>query len=130
MLRGRREVVTAQERRAVPELVAYWFMELERVVATHAGRIWRDDWNRLTRGRPDRWAYILAQTGVMDDEAAARTRMQAVRAGTLPACQIPLPERCGNRRGERLELGAKGRIACADFDISKRRRLRFLGLRE
>jgi hypothetical protein len=44
-------------------------------VAIHAGRIWRDDWNRLTRGRPDRWVYILVQTTVMDDEVAARTRM-------------------------------------------------------
>jgi hypothetical protein len=63
LLRGRREVVTAQERRAVPELVAYWFVDGERVVATHAGRIWRDAWNRLNRGGPDRWAYVSVQTG-------------------------------------------------------------------
>jgi hypothetical protein len=99
LLRGRREVVTAQERRAVPELVAYWFMEVERVVATHAGRIWRDDWNRLTRGRPDRWAYVSVQTGLMDGEAAARTQMRAVRAGTLPAFHEPLP---GNAAGKGL----------------------------
>jgi len=92
LLRGRREVVTAQERRAVPELVAYWFVDGERVVATHEGRIWRDAWNRLTRGRPDRWAYVSVQTGPMDGEAAARTRMRAVLAGTLPAFQKPLPE--------------------------------------
>lgn len=72
----------------------------------------------------------MVQPGAMDGEAAARARMQAVQAGTWPAFQKPLPERRWKRRGERLELGAKGRIACADFDISKCRRLRFLGLRE
>jgi hypothetical protein len=34
----------------------------------------------------------LVQTGATDGEAAARIRMQAVLAGTLPAFQMPLPE--------------------------------------
>ena len=93
LLRVKREVVTAQGRRMVPELVAYWFVDSERVVATNSGRIWRDAWNRLTRGRPDRWAYVLVQTGAADGEAAALARMQAVLAGTLQTFQMPLSER-------------------------------------
>lgn len=92
MLRGRREVVTAQERRAVPELVAYWFVDGERVVATHAGRIWRDAWNRLNREARTVGLMCRCRRGPMDGEAAARTRMRAVLAGTLPAFQKPLPE--------------------------------------
>jgi EpsI family protein len=91
VLRVRREVVTARGRVAVPELVAYWFVDSERVVATSGGRFWRDAWNRLAHGRPDRWAYVLVQTGATDREAAALARMQAVLAGTLPAFQKPLP---------------------------------------
>jgi EpsI family protein len=93
LLRVKREVVTARGRAAVPELVAYWFVDGERVVATNSGRIWRDAWNRLTRGRPDRWAYVLVQTGAADGEEAALARMQAVLAGTLPAFQKPLVAR-------------------------------------
>ena len=93
VLRVKREVVTPRGRAAVPELVAYWFVDSERVVATNAGRFWRDAWNRLVRGRPDRWAYVLVQTGAADGEAAARARMQAVLTGTLPAFQKPLADR-------------------------------------
>ena len=85
--------MTPRGRAAVPELVAYWFVDSERVVATNAGRFWRDAWNRLVRGRPDRWAYVLVQTGAADGEAAARARMQAVLTGTLPAFQKPLADR-------------------------------------
>jgi hypothetical protein len=91
VLRVKREVVTARGRVAVPELVAYWFVDSERVVATNGGRFWRDAWNRLAHGRPDRWAYVLVQTGAGDGESAAMMRMQAVLAGTLPAFQKPLP---------------------------------------
>ena len=91
VLRVRREVVTPRGRVAVPELVAYWFVDSERVVATNGGRFWRDAWNRLAHGRPDRWAYVLVQTGAADGEAAALARMRAVLAGTLPAFQQPLP---------------------------------------
>ena len=91
VLRVKREVVTARGRTAVPELVAYWFVDGERVVATNGGRFWRDAWNRLARGRPDRWAYVLVQTGATDGEAAALARIQAVLDGTLPAFQRPLP---------------------------------------
>jgi EpsI family protein len=91
VLRVRREVITARGRVAVPELVAYWFVDAERVVATNSGRFWRDAWNRLAHGRPDRWAYVLVQTSATDGEAAALARMQAVLTGTLPAFQRPLP---------------------------------------
>jgi EpsI family protein len=93
LLRVRREVVTVRGRSSVPELVAYWFVDGERVVATNSGRIWRDTWNRLTRGRPDRWAYVLVQTGAADGEAAALARMEAVLAGALPTFQKPLVAR-------------------------------------
>jgi EpsI family protein len=91
VLRVRREVVTARGRVAVPELVAYWFVDAERVVATNSGRFWRDAWNRFAHGRPDRWAYVLVQTGATDGEAAALARVQAVLTGTLPVFQRPLP---------------------------------------
>lgn len=91
VLRVKREVVTPRGRVAVPELVAYWFVDAERVVATNSGRFWRDAWNRLAHGRPDRWAYVLVQTSATDGEAAALARMQAVLTGTLPAFQRPLP---------------------------------------
>jgi EpsI family protein len=91
VLRVKREVVTARGRVAVPELVAYWFVDSERVVATNGGRFWRDAWNRLAHGRPDRWAYVLVQTGATDGESAALARMQAVLAEALPAFQKPLP---------------------------------------
>ena len=91
VLRVRREVVTPRGRVAVPELVAYWFVDSERAVATNGGRFWRDAWNRLAHGRPDRWAYVLVQTGAAEGEAAALARMRAVLAGTLPAFQKPLP---------------------------------------
>ena len=91
VLRVKREMVTPRGRVAVPELVAYWFVDSERVVATNGGRFWRDAWNRLAHGRPDRWAYVLVQTSAADGEAAALKRMQAVLTGTLPAFQKPLP---------------------------------------
>ncbi|MBC7369185.1 MAG: EpsI family protein, partial [Undibacterium sp.] len=91
VLRVKREIVTPRGRVAVPELVAYWFVDSERVVATNGGRFWRDAWNRLAHGRPDRWAYVLVQTSATDGEEAALGRMQAVLAGTLPAFQKPLP---------------------------------------
>ncbi len=84
LLRVRREVQTPRGRAVVPQLVAYWFMHGDGVVATHGERLWRDAWNRVFRGRADRWAYVLMQTDAADGEAAALARMEAVLAATLP----------------------------------------------
>jgi hypothetical protein len=85
VLRISREVVDAQgERRRVPALFAYWFVGADAIEPTHAGRLWRTALNRL-RGRTDRWAYVVAQTLVLEDESAAFADLQAVLDGTLPA---------------------------------------------
>jgi EpsI family protein len=76
----------------VPELVVYWFVNGDRIVASHWERFAHDAWNRLFHARADRWAYVLMQTDASDGEAAALARMQAVLNETLPAFQ-----RVGNR---------------------------------
>lgn len=93
VLRVRREVTTGGARVVVPQLVAYWFVGGEAVVATHGRRLALDAWNRVTRARADRWAYVLLQTDASDGEAAALARMQAVLGDTLPAFQLPLAGR-------------------------------------
>ncbi|MBS0632852.1 MAG: EpsI family protein [Verrucomicrobia bacterium] len=72
----------------VPALVAYWFVNGDRVVASHWERFMWDAWNRLRHGRADRWAYVLVQADAGDGEAAALARMQAVLAGVLPGLQL------------------------------------------
>ena len=90
VLRVRREVSTPRGKSVVPQLVAYWFVGGNTVVATHTERLALDTWNRVTHGRADRWAYVLLQCDAVDGEAAALARMQAVLDGTLPAFQRPL----------------------------------------
>jgi exosortase len=87
LLRVRREIATPRGRTIVTQWVAYWFVGGDEVVATHAGRMLRDGWNRVAHGRADRWAYVLAQTDGADGEAAALARMQTVLDGALPAVQ-------------------------------------------
>ena len=87
VLAVRREVQTPEGKRVVPQLVAYWFVGSEVVVASHWKRVLLDAWNRVTRGRADRWAYVLMQTDAMDGEAAALARLQAVLQATLPEFQ-------------------------------------------
>ncbi|MES2692546.1 MAG: exosortase/archaeosortase family protein [Verrucomicrobiota bacterium] len=89
LLRVRREVQTPQGKRIVPQVVAYWFVGGDGVVASHWERVVRDGWNRVAHGRADRWAYVLMQTDASDGEAAALARMQAVLDATLPAFQPP-----------------------------------------
>jgi EpsI family protein len=91
VLRVRREVVTSRGRSVVPQLVAYWFVDGDAVVATHWGRFLRDAWNRVVHARADRWAYVLLQVDASDGEPAALARMQSVLDGALPAFQRPLP---------------------------------------
>jgi EpsI family protein len=82
-----REIVDPQGKRQVlPALFVYWFVGRDEVVATHGQRLWRTALNRL-RGRTDRWAYVVAQTMVLDGEEPARARLQEVLTQTLPAIQ-------------------------------------------
>jgi EpsI family protein len=87
VLRVRREVPSPRGRVVVPQLVAYWFVGGDSIVASHWQRFLHDAWNRVTRARADRWAYVLMQTDARDGEAAALARMQAVLDGTLPVFQ-------------------------------------------
>jgi len=91
ILRVRRESVSAHGGAAVPQLVAYWFVGGDTVVATHWRRLALDAWNRVVHARADRWAYVLMQTDAADGEAATLARMQAILNATLPAFQRPLP---------------------------------------
>ncbi len=81
---------TGQPRPPVPQIVAYWFVNADVVVATHWDRFWHDAWNRVLHARADRWAYVLMQTDAIDGETAALARMQAVLDRVLPAFQKPL----------------------------------------
>jgi EpsI family protein len=89
VLRVQREVMSPRGKVLVPQLVAYWFVNRDTVVASHAERLWRDAWDRL-RLRGDRWAYVLLQADATGGEAQALARMQEVLDRTLPAFQ-PLP---------------------------------------
>lgn len=84
LLRVHREVQTPRGRAVVPQLVAYWFLHGDGVVATHGERMWRDACSRVLRGRADRWAYVLMQTDAVEGEPAALARMEAVLAATWP----------------------------------------------
>ncbi len=88
-----REVQTPRGREVVPQVVVYWFVGGDRVVSNHVQRVLLDAWNRVTRGRADRWAYVLMQTDARDGEAAAIARLQAVLDATLPAFQRPVAGR-------------------------------------
>jgi EpsI family protein len=82
-----REIVDPQGKRQIlPALFVYWFVGRDEVVATHGQRLWRTALNRL-RGRTDRWAYVVAQTMVLDGEEPGRARLQEVLGQTLPAIQ-------------------------------------------
>ena len=86
LLQLEREVTQGSGSRAtVPALFAYWFVGRDRIVATTAERLWFTALNRL-RLRPDRWAYVVTQTVVLDGESEsdARTRMNAVVSQLLP----------------------------------------------
>jgi EpsI family protein len=89
VLHVRREVPGPAGRRAAsPEIVVYWFVGHDRVVAAYGQRMWFDAVARLG-GRADRWAYVLAQTDARDGETAALARIQSVLDGTLPAFEAP-----------------------------------------
>jgi EpsI family protein len=93
VLQVRREIATSRGKIVVPQLVGYWFVGGDTVVSSHWKRFAIDAWNRVTRGRTDRWAYVLVQTDATDGEAAALARMQTILDGTLPVFQRRLPAR-------------------------------------
>jgi EpsI family protein len=91
LLRIDREVAgPAGELRAVPALLAYWFVGADRTVASHWERQVFTAVDRLRDLQAHRWAYVVVQTHALDGEAAALARMQEVLEGTLPAFQ-PAP---------------------------------------
>lgn len=93
LLRVRREVPTARGKVVVPELVAYWFVGRDGVVASQGHRLALDAWNRVVHARNDRWAYVLMQTDATAGEPAALERMQTVLTATLPTFQPARPQR-------------------------------------
>ena len=84
LLRLHRDMQTPRGTVRVPQLVAYWFVGGDTVVATHWQLEAADAWNRVRHARADRWAYVLMQTDAQDGEPAALARMQAVLNQTLP----------------------------------------------
>ena len=66
-----------------PELVCYWFIGADSMVATQVQHNWQDGLSRL-KGHAGRWAYVLLQTDARDGEAAACARLQEIMDGTLP----------------------------------------------
>jgi exosortase len=82
-----RNVTTSQGACSVPELVVYWFVGDDRVVATQGGRMLYDAWTRLFRGRSPRWAYVFLQTGAGDGAEAGLGRIQSILSLALPSFQ-------------------------------------------
>jgi exosortase len=81
------EVSGPQGRSSVANLIAYWFVGDDRVVASQARRMLYDAWSRLAHGRAPRWAYVFLQTGSADGEGAGLARMQAILSLALPSFQ-------------------------------------------
>jgi len=87
VLQVEKEVMTSRGKKALPQLVVYYFLNGDSIVATNWERILHDAWNRLIHGRVDRWAYVLVQTDDQDGNAAALGRIQAILDATIPAFQ-------------------------------------------
>ncbi len=81
---------------SAPELVVYWFVGCDRIVPSQGRRIMVDAWNRVVRGRADRWAYVLLQTEADDGGAAAISRIESVLRSALPEFQPPVAARDGS----------------------------------
>ena len=93
VLRVHQQAAGATRTAPVPGIVAYWFVGGERVVPTQGERVVYDAWNRVARGRADRWAYVLAMTGAADGADAALARVQSVLNAALPAFQPAIEAR-------------------------------------
>ena len=90
VLHVRREVQTPRGPVVVPQLVVYWFVGGDTIVASHWRRLAVDAWNRVVHGRVDRWAYVLLQTDARDGDTAALARLQTVLDQTLPTLMPPV----------------------------------------
>lgn len=92
VLRIQREFTTPRgEKVKVPALFAYWFVGADKIVASNTERIFYTSFDRLRHLQAHRWAYVVVQAIVIDNEAAALARMQSVLNGALPVFQEPLP---------------------------------------
>jgi EpsI family protein len=80
----RTSLIDPASQRKIEALTAYWFVSADKLVASHWQRFLWDAWNRVRHGRVDRWAYVLVQADVRNDEAAALDRIQTVLDATLP----------------------------------------------
>ena len=87
ILRIEKKVSVQGREVTVPQLVAYYFVGGDVIVASHWNRIVLDAWNRVVHGRADRWAYVLIQTNDNKGDADALGRVQTVLDQTLPAFQ-------------------------------------------
>jgi len=87
ILRVEKKVSVQGREVTVPQLVAYYFVGGDVIVASHWNRIVLDAWNRVVHGRADRWAYVLIQTNDNKGDADALGRVQTVLDQTLPAFQ-------------------------------------------
>jgi exosortase/archaeosortase family protein len=65
-------------RAAVPAFFVYWFAGRDAHAASHREMLWRGAVDRVSHGRADRWAYVVAQTLADDGEAAAWARLEEV----------------------------------------------------
>jgi len=98
VLRIQREGTTAGGKKITePALFAYWFVGADRVVASHAERLFYTALDRLRHFQAHRWAYVVLQTHAVDGEKAALARMQAVLdgagAGLLPVSMVEPAEK-------------------------------------
>jgi exosortase len=91
VLSVRHDVDGPQGRRTLPNLIAYWFVGDERVMASQARRMFYDAWSRIARGRAPRWAYVYLQTSSADSEEAGLARIQSVLDSALPSFQPAYP---------------------------------------
>lgn len=74
-------------------LFAYWFVGADSLQSSHLGMQGRDFLDRLRHFRADRWAYVVAQTVVnQDNEIAAFAQMQEVVAQLWPLIRAGQPQ--------------------------------------
>jgi EpsI family protein len=68
----------------VRTFLAYWFAHPGGVVASHRAMLFRNAFDRVRHLRADRWAYVVAQSVIVGDEAAALEHMRAVLKEVWP----------------------------------------------
>jgi exosortase len=91
VLSVRHDINGPQGRRTMPNIIAYWFVGDERIVASQATRMFCDAWSRLAHGRAPRWAYVYLQTDSGDGEEAGLARIQSILSSALPSFQPAYP---------------------------------------